>query len=233
MANNVKYRSGNYSVATAISLPEFSAPLAGVNANYLLKQKFQQKLDSFTPLPLSTSHPDFLDFILVAEGDKQDIHGNVVQWERTYAAKPATYSEPGGLFAYNFIGYVGASQTSGAVVVFAYVGRLRFTRNVHVNLTRQFFRIGPGVDDDYATVDEIPTVDAQRYTDSTGLLDLDYIADSPPLATATIPNRTDYEALIAADETDDTSYSLVVEASTLIRWMGNIFMVETRTVKAQ
>lgn len=223
----IAYASGDHTVATTVSNPEFSAPFPAVNVDYILRQRFQQTLANFAPLALNTPHPDYTDYVLVSEGDKQDIRGLQCTWERVYAKVPASFSEPGGNYAYNFIGIWG----SFGINVSTFTGRDRFTRNVPVKIVRDFFLVGAG--QTYQTFEEIPAIAATRYLNSpTGDLDVDYIQDSPPLAVATSPNATQYRALIAADAADPDSYSIVVEDSRIDRWLGNIFMRETRYIKA-
>lgn len=215
---NLAYRSGpSYAVARPVTLPIFEAPFRdqGVNINYILRQTFQIDINSYAPLALDTAHPDYADFILVSEGPQQDMGGGVVQWERVYAKVPETFARPNGNYAYNFIGFFGAV---GGVTV---TGRDRFTRNVPVQLTREFYNT--------TDPDSIPVVQAQRYYyGSNPTLDLDALADSPPFTQATTPTRTEYEAMIAANE-----YNIVVEESQISVWQGNIYVRETRRIKAQ
>lgn len=218
---NVKYRSGDQTVATAVTLPVFSAPFPGVNIDYVLTQDFQQIINDFVPLALDTAHPDNPDFLLAQESEKRDLGGGVVQWTRTYLKLPAEYVEPRGNYAYNFIGFSGivnVTPTSTEIVT----GRLRFTQNVPVQVTRSFFNTAnPDAD--------IPEVELTRYYyGSTSTLDVDYLADSPPFTEATTPSRTDYDALVAA-----AAFNLVVENSTLTRWMGNFWIRETMRIKAR
>lgn len=229
----IAYRSGDQTIATAVSDPEFSAPLAGVNVNYVLRQKFQQLLANFSALSLNTAHPDYLTYVLVSEDDKRDVTGLVTEWMRTYAQKPAEYNEPGGNYSYNFIGFYGTFGVNETTVT----GRDRFTRSVPVEIVRTFYLIGDITDPDnpadYATWQEIPIIPMTRYYyGSNPNLDVDFLADSPPFTVATIPSRTEYEALIATDAAAAGSFSIVAEPSTVSRWMGNIYMRETRYVKA-
>lgn len=214
---------GDFTGADATGAPTFSAPLNGVNVNYVLVQEFVQLRENFTPLPLSTPHPQHPEFVLVAESEQDSSIGlGLVRWTRTYARVPDSYSEPGGNYAYTFIGFYGVF----GINVTAITGRDRFTRNVPVLIERDFFLVGP--DETYEEFGDIPINSAQRYYyGSTPELDVDYLADDPPFTEATVPSRTQYEALIAAN-----AFNIVVEDSIIIRWMGNIYMRETRTIKA-
>lgn len=221
---NLRYNSGDFTVATACTLPVFEKPFAdqGVNIDYLLHQDFIQNLNDYTPLALDTPHPDFADFILVSEGPQTDLNGGKIRWTRTYAKVPAEFSRPAGNYSYNFIGFYG----SFGINVTTVTGRNRFTKNVPVRLTRTFFN----TTDPDADIPEVPAT--RYYYGSSPNVDVDFLADSPPFTEATTPSRTAYEALIATDAGAPASYSLVVESSTVQVWKGNIYVRETRYVKA-
>jgi hypothetical protein len=224
---NLAYESGDFSQPAAVSLPEFTAPFAGVNVDYVLTQDFMVNLNNFASLDLNTPHPDFSDFVLVAEGERKDVTGGKVQWTRTYAKVPATYSEPGGNISYHFIGLEGVI---GAIGVTSVTGRERFSKNVPVKIARDFFLVGVG--QTYTTFEAIPVISATRYYyGATPYLDIDYLADSPPFAQASNPSRTQYQAMITADASPN-SFSIVAEDSVLTRWLGNIYIRETRYIKA-
>lgn len=208
----------------AVGAPAFQAPFAGINIPYVLTQDFQCDINSYAPLALNTAHPTETGFVLVAESETRDMGGGMVRWTRTYAKVPASYSEPGGNYGYNFIGLIGGGGTT-----LSFVARQRFTRNVPVLIQRDFYLVGPG--GTHANFEDIPSVSEQRYLTvqyPTPNLDTDYL-DGPGY---TSPDRDVYQAWIAADETSN-SFSIVAESSTLTRWMGNIYMRETRRVKAR
>lgn len=135
---SIAYISGDFSTAVAISNPEFSPPFAGVNVNYLLRQRFMQDLASFAPLALNTAHPNFPDYKLVAEDEKMDISGLKTQWTRTYAKMPATYSQPGSI-AYSLIGYFG----SFGVNVTSISGRARHSKVLSARVQYDYFLLDP------------------------------------------------------------------------------------------
>lgn len=225
---NVKYRAGDHTIAKAISAPQFSAPLDGVNTNYLLSQEFMQAQLSFATLALNTAHPDYTDYVLVSETEKQPVGGGMVRWMRNYAKVPDSYSEPGGNIAYHFIGLEGIV---GAIGVTSVTGRERFSRNVLVKITRDFFLVGTG--GTHATFQAIPKIAATRYYyGATPFLDIDYLANAPPFLQASTPSRTQYEAMITADAAGEDSFSIVTEDSVVMRWQGNIYVRETRRIKA-
>lgn len=226
---NLVYVSGDHDVAEAVTLPRFSAPLTGVNVDYLLTQEFQVDLNSYAKITLNTPHPNFPDFVLVAESDIQDVGGGDVRWTRTYAKVPDDYTEISGTLAYNFIGFAGYTQTASTATN-PLTGRPRFSKTVPVQVTHEFFLIGPG--QPYATSEEIPTIEGQQYLMAGTDYYLDFLADDPPYGWQSDPGQAEYQALMAADGTDQESYSLVPETCAAQRWLGNIFMRATRRIKA-
>ena len=104
--------STDWTVATPVGIPEFITPIPALNVEYIFTQKYWQFRANFTPIAFNTPHPssgltpDYSSYFLVAESKRRDIGFGVVEWERTYAKKPATYSEAQS-HDYNFIGYMG------------------------------------------------------------------------------------------------------------------------------
>lgn len=222
---NLVYEDGSYTVASAISLPVFSAPFAdqGVNVNYLLTQDYVQNLADFTPLALDTPHEDYAEYGLVSEGEKQDLGGGKVKWTRTYAKLPDEFSRPSGNVTYNFIGYAG----TGGINVPAMSWRPRISKAVPTKLTRKFYRTPDPLRD-------IPFVPATRYYfGANPNLDTDELTNSPPFDTTTVPSRATYEGWITADAATSDSYTIVAEASRVSVWQGNIYVRDTLYIKAQ
>ncbi len=232
----IAYTSGDHSIATAVSLPEFTAPFEGVNIDYVLTQDFQQLKASYVSTALNTAHPTEADFILVSEGPRKDISGNRWQWTRTYAKVPATYSQPQST-TYNFIGFYG---TFGVGVTTA-TGRSRENLTVSARVQYDYFLTGIG--GTYATPYLIPIIQETRYYAAfTGATVnntfTDYIGYSqsaavpqlaypvPPALTA-YPSREVYEGWITAGT------EIVAQASQVRRWMGNIIERETIYTKAR
>lgn len=236
---NLVYVSGDHSAPQPVGLPEFQAPFEHSNVDYLLKQDFQCALNDFAPLALNTPHPDFPEFVLVAESEpKKDVTGGMVKWTRTYAKVPTTFTEPGGNLNYTIIGFAGGASGEIGDLTIA-VGREPRPKNQECQLTHEFFLVGP--DEDYETWEAIPVTPAQTYVLDYHALDPGYdnvnfpttlLRDTPPFGIASVPTRADYETWIAADKADVTSFSIVAEDSTLSRWQGNIYRRTTRRVKA-
>jgi hypothetical protein len=220
---NVRYASGDFSVATPVSLPVFDAPFRedGINIDYVLQQDFMQRLSSFVRLAPDTPHPDYPDFLLVEESDLRDVTGGRVRWTRTYAKVPADYSVSRETFSFTFPGKSGL--VTGGVVGYGGSddGRLPQSKTVTLTRARAFF-LNP-------TATDIPILTQFAVTYGTALEPTDYLNDnaSNPNYNDTAPSRTEYDALVAAAEL------LVAQDSSRGVWMGNIFMRETFYVTAQ
>lgn len=228
------YSDGKWDQATAAEFLAVSpfvkqVALDGINELLVGTQDYTCQRDSFIPLALNTAHPDDSNFVLVKEDNFQNLGGDIVQWTRTYAKNPAawdnegSYSEPGGTMAYAFIGFVGVT----GINVDAVTGRERQVQTVGVRLHREFFLTGPG--QTYEDPNDIPIIEEQEYFygDPSDGLKTDFLGDSPPLDEETTPSRTEYVAMITGGD------EIPVQASVVTRWMGNIFMRETRYVLAK
>lgn len=212
---------GDFTVASATAKPAFSNPFGEVNIGYVLRQPFMQLLADFEELDLNEPHPDYPTFFLCEESERTPIGAGLVTWERTYAQVPAAFDQ----FEttnYNFIGYYGNVL---AINVTAATGRLRFVKSVTSRIHNEFFMVGTGLT--YETPDEIPTVEAQKYYYDQPTILTDYLGDDDILDVATTPSRTEYEAMISAGD------EIVSEDSRLTHWLGNIWLRQTRYVKAQ
>src|SRR6266851_4505981 len=103
------YIDGDFTTAQPCSLPVFSSPISATTDEYTFTQDFIIARASYTATALNTLHPsngktpDYSSFWLVAEGERRDIEGGMVRWTRTYAKKPASYSDFE-TYPYSFIG---------------------------------------------------------------------------------------------------------------------------------
>ena len=214
--------------------PMFSAPIPGVATNYVLTQPFAQKLDDFVALALNTPHPDYPSYLLVEESDKQYVAGGEIRWNRKYAQIPAQHIEFG-TYSYSFIGFLGRYLfTNGLLTGPAH--RERFQASSLCKVQYDYFLVASAND-----LLNIPIVQESRYywgnKDAGGNitatnLQTDYLFPHDGYAEATVPTQDDYEAMIAADAADATSFSLVAEASNVTRWLGNIMRRSTKYIKA-
>lgn len=84
---------GDFTTASAISVPLFSAPFEGDNGRYLLEQSFMQDPNYFAPLNLSIPHPSYPLYYLIEEGPMQPSGGGLVTWKRSYMSIPNPRSD--------------------------------------------------------------------------------------------------------------------------------------------
>jgi hypothetical protein len=273
------YFDGDYTKPTAVSLPLFDSQQENTTDVTIFTQKFQQVLDKFKPLPLNTRHGDatdgsvwpssvtYRDYFLVDESPLDHLGASVVEWTRTYSQVPASFDLWEG-FAYSFIGFLG--QTG--VNVTAVTGRERFTRSITSRLANDYFLVSsksnpianPSDNKTYLTPGDIPFIRAQRYyypanplnpeTASNPFFEVDYIGDSPPFASATVPSRTTYVGwLVNAQKygwgagvvpvvtsptpahnppAEANPGQIPAEDSRLTRYRGNIWLRQTRYILA-
>jgi hypothetical protein len=211
---------GDFTVAVATAKPAFSNPFPEVNLGYVLRQPFMQLLANYAELALNTAHPDFASYKLVEESERTPIGAGLVTWERTYAALPTAFDQ----FEttnYNFIGFFGTFGINTTAVS----GRDRFVKAVTSRVYNEFFLVGTG--GSYTTAADIPYLTAQEYYVGEATQKTDYLGDDDILDTPSTPTRTDYEAMIAADD------EIISEDSRLAHWLGNYWLRQTRYVKAQ
>jgi hypothetical protein len=237
-----KWATGNYALANPVGLPAFSAPIPATTTQCVLRQKFQQFKNQFSALALNTAHPDYATFYLVAEGELFDLGGGVVEWERTYAAVPASYDEFES-FAYSFIGFMGTVMNysgfgGGVFNAMVVTGRVPQAFVLNSRVHHDYFMVGAGLT--YTTAGAIPSVLATRYYapvlyGGTPEICL-YLWDTFGAIAATNPSRTTYNGWVT-DATSNqwaaTTGQLVAEDSRLTRWWGNIWLRETRYVLAR
>lgn len=228
------WTDGTFTTASAIGAPRFSRPIPALATAYILRQDFMVRYDSYSPLALNTAHSEYSDYKLVEESELTDtgIDG-ICKFTRTYAKPPATWSEPE-VTAYNYIGFIGVFGMNTE----ATTGRDRFTKATTGKIVYTYWIANEvstsqnGVTVTISDFDDIPFVAATKYYGAGNeVLEVDYLADSPPLVTATTPSRTTYEGWITADQSDD-SYSIVAEDCRIERWMGKIFVRAVKYVKA-
>ena len=215
--------------AARCGIPALSCPIAGVTTEYVLKEPWMQLLtdySTFAPLSINSAHPEYTGFYLVEETPRVDQGGGFVRWERVYAKIPSQHIEYES-YAYSFIGYYGVWGINVTVTT----GRDRKTRVVPCKVVYDYFLCnGSG---GTPTPGDISITQETKYYASAGsAIEVDYLADSPPFASATSPSRTTYQGYISADDATASSFSIVAEASQISRWMGNIWQRRTKYVKA-
>lgn len=208
---------------------------------YAFQQDYTQTRASRVNLAINTPSPDDANALLQLESAGNDIGNLMTRWTRSYFRVPAPWDDASS-YSYSFIGFSGyiADPTTG-IVQGSIAGRLRVPSRVTARLHWDYYVIDPdglaeGVLDSAGnainrvdSVDDIPVVPAQVYYIAGNPTSyFDYLSDGlPDWPFATVPTRSDYEAMI----TDGTE--IVAEASSLQRFAGNIWGRLTIYVKAQ
>lgn len=229
----LKWNDLGGTAASAISSAIFSAPIVGVKTRYVLTQRFMQPIANFTALDMNTAHPAYTDYLIVEESPQEDIGGGLCTWERKYMKKPDQHIEFSSM-VYNYIGFVdGVVYNTSTGNTTGRPFRDRFNRSVVCKTVFDYFIVPT----DYSTIAEIPITEETRYK-RIGLIESVYTdfllpaSSLPGIPTRTTPTVEGYLLLVAADAASQASYSIVAEASNLTRWMGQIFVRQTRYVKA-
>ncbi len=220
--------------AEAQSKPTFSAPIPGVADNYVLTQPFAQQLSAFVALALNTPHPDYPDYVLVEESEKQHLGGGDIRWTRKYAKVPAQHIEPS-TYAYSFIGFLGrVNYDTSTGVITGTQHRERLSRTVFCKVQNDYALATSWAD----ALTALPVIPAQEYFIH-GSLDTppyrvmtDFLLSVAGFTEVTVPTQDEYLTWITADEAAADSFHIVAEPSSLQRWMGNIFVRQTKYVKA-
>jgi len=138
---SVPYVSGNLNVAAACGGIVLSAPIPGVNVDYVLEQEFLCARASFVPLTLNSVHPVLPSFRLVEETPKADVTGEMCRWTRRYAKIPAPHNQASSI-AYSPVGYAGDSVTLGGIIT-AVPGRSRIAKVVSARVQHDYFLLDP------------------------------------------------------------------------------------------
>lgn len=188
---------------------------------------------------------------------------DVVKWTRTYAKIPASRIDPstvsyrfigyaGNMGVLNLTAQLAAAGFSGYVP-----GRPPNAQTVPLFITNEYFMVGTG--GSYPDFASIPINLAQKYYTSAGSFTIaagvgtftpyfppvggttdiangtptDYLTESTVgspyffVAVPTVPSRTVYQALVSAGSL------IVVEDSSISRWIGNIYCRVTKKVVAR
>lgn len=144
--------------------------------------------------------------------------GPVLEWERTWASIPATWTDYDST-AYTFPGYAASVGSS--------TGRVPITKQVTRKITNDFFLVGAGLT--YTSPDLIPVYFGTTYLYGSwsGFTPAEYLA-----ATST-PSTSTYNGWVTTDATTTNSYSIESSDSLLTRYAGNIWRRQRMFVKAR
>jgi len=223
MSNGAIYEDGDYTVALRVSLPVLSAPIPGVNTQYILTEDWCQYEANYAPLALNTAHTDsaYTDFILVSENNFRDLGNGVVRGTRKYAKIPSTHTEPVQV-SYQFIGLVTFDPLQTVI-------RPPFTRAVPGVKVCDYFLAGTNTQSAMQTLQTSNYVSEQRYFwPRTFAFPLPFEAMAvTSIWEATVPTAATYGTLVTNGGT------IVAYPSQFERWEGNIIRREYISVVAQ
>jgi hypothetical protein len=201
------YTDGVFTTAQPCSLPQFTSPIAATTDEYVFTQDFIIARASFTATPLNTLHdssgktPDYSTYFLVNEGERRDIEGGLVRWTRTYAKKPASYSDFE-TYPYSFIG---TNTLVGATVI----TRTQQTRIVSSRLLHEFYIVGTSgtglITPDYASAGAIPIVNGMHYVFQATISGFTYggitmettLLQPAASSVPTYPTSEDYQSMVS------------------------------------
>src|SRR6266487_1082857 len=135
---------GDFDTAQPTGIPVFSSPIRATTAEYSFTQEFMMSRKRFVATTLGTQHPsagmtpNYSNYVLCAEGPRQDVGGGMIKWQRTYARVPDAYDEFESR-SYPFIGYVGACSVGNQGASVTATGRPRITHTVNCRVHSDFF----------------------------------------------------------------------------------------------
>ncbi|MDE2103927.1 MAG: hypothetical protein KGL39_42215 [Patescibacteria group bacterium] len=223
--SNIKYRSGDFTVATAVGQLRNESPLLPeLNDVLIFQQDFMQRGDLFVALPYNTINPNLVDpAYLFDESPRQDMGGNVVKWTRSWARIPTSYGKAGGIYPFVIPAFEGTP------------GRPAKKLPMAMEVWRDFFLCGNwGV---YGSWQDIPIqkafspyyVDPADPTNKTNLLSWTHGSFENALANdgTTWPTISQYVGWI------NSGVRIQVEDDKVTNWRGGIYMRERFTVLAQ
>lgn len=200
-------------VAVTVGPIEWIAAFPGSTAKVLFRQKFQQDIDSWTALTLSTPHGVATTYLLVKEDDFSAIGGGQQTWSRYYACTPPQRVE----------------YTSYAAQFPGLTNRDPIAATTQAKITYDYFLVGT-----------LPTLAQESRVTITGTYDQPllggnvYLTSSTnPLFSSTNPSATAYIASITADAATSSSFSITAEPQTLSRWEGDFYERRTINIKAK
>lgn len=207
---------------------QYSGPLVienplhavGVTGHYFATQRYFVQSESYVPAVLNSTRVIYAgtgsEATLYCVGDTKPNmdEAGTVSYERMWCNVPATWNDYT-TFAATFPGYSYAATEPA---------RSPFTREVAAEVENAYYRIGTDGDADYASPDLIPVENATTFSYSHD--DTARDASDMYLRVTTTPTSTAWTALVAAEE-----FTYVVQASTLERYAGNIWLRKTIRVR--
>ena len=187
-------------------------PFDDVSQKILFRQAFQQTVASFTSVALDTAYPGGVGgttYLLVREGDFQDVPGGQIRWNRYYACTPPTRTE-----------YTSRNEVFPGIRTVTFQ-RVPLSFPTPAKITRTYYLLG-----------SVPTLSQEDRVTITGTLDAPLLSENY-LYTYTTPTAADYLTDKSTDASTASSFSIRAESDYLERWLGNFYARVTTEVKAK
>ena len=228
---------GTFSTAAAAGAARTSYPIPGDLTAKVISQDYMQTFADYTAPTISTAHGTFSTAYLVGDSELQDIGGGIARFTREWATIPAVRNE-WGTWGYQFPGYYSVSAGPTPYSQYFYVnGNARdpFTLTAKSRMYHEYFLCKAG--QTYATPDLIPVIDAQVWSMVTNTnARILYLIPTGTFGTDSNPTLEAYLALVAGGAGFGTGAAVgefVAEASTVDRYMGEIYVRITRYVRSR
>jgi hypothetical protein len=208
--SNVKYRSGDFTIAKAVGGIRHESPLLPfLNEVLIFHQDFMQKEANFEALDYNTINADIggNTAYLINESPREDAMGNCVRWTRSWARIPTTYDMPGGIYQFEFPGFD--------------PGREPIVIGVKLTIHREFFLCGNNSPSGFAEWQDIPINQGLKIYE-----DGDPTEKTNILSSTSTPSLAAYKALVTGGDT------IQIEDSKITPWAGSIFVREDYLVNA-
>jgi len=207
--SNIKYRSGDFTVAKAIGGYRHESPLLPFSNEVLVfHQDFMQLSGSFVALDYNTINTDIGGgtAYLINESPREDVGGLCVRWTRSWARVPSTYDMPGGVYLYEFPGFD--------------TGRDPIVLPVALTIHREFFLCGNnGVFTQWQDIPINPGLKIYEDGDPTQKTNI--------LSSTSTPTLSAYQAWV------NSGTAIQIEDSKIVPWRGSIFVRDDYLVTAQ
>ena len=202
-------------------IPDYPFQNTGDPAHVVATQPYYVQALSYAPADLDDTISAFGDTLqCVGDYDISKAEAGGVTFNRKWANVPEDITTPTSV-AYTFPALLGQ--------------RASFTLTVPAITLDEYFLVGAG--ETYATFDAIPIIQETQATFTSGgpypLSAGNFFLNNGGTGVDTsAPSATAYIALIATDAATPASYSIVVKASEVERYLGNIFRRRTLKCKA-
>lgn len=233
-------------------------PWSPNQATMVLEQEFVVAQSAFLSLPLNTPYnpawaigfnqtlsngypiPALNQFYLVVEGELEDMGGGICKIKRTFATLPPVRNEIE-QYVYKFPQFDGIDGRDTPINVFS---RIQYDYYIFDDLdilTLPVFPFGPRLDGNTGLSPDGLILPAFRVYLNVNSINTNVFVDvisgtGIDINNDTVPNLPEYQSYYpdgqAATSNDDAA-ELIAEASTMTRWMGNIWERRTRYVTAQ